>query len=142
VGSIGSLTQLYRLVLSIICIHASSWNVPYDTHLESLLCACSQNVACGLMPGIEAAIGLYEEAVATGFFKNVVEDDLSRSVAVILTCLSSGCVDSIPPVSFEGTTVCQVCQLLLQIVVGSVPAMPGVMKNILVPGAICILLVR
>jgi hypothetical protein len=94
------------------------------------------------MPGIEAAIGLYEEAVATGFFKNVVEDDLSRSVAVILTCLSSGCVDSIPPVSFEGTTVCQVCQLLLQIVVGSVPAMPGVMKNILVPGAICILLVR
>jgi hypothetical protein len=27
-------------------------------------------------------------------------------------------------------------------VVGSVPAMPGVMKNILVPGAICILLVR
>jgi hypothetical protein len=35
------------------------------------------------MPGIEAAIGLYEEAVATGFFKNVVEDDLSRSVAVI-----------------------------------------------------------
>ncbi len=129
-------------MLSIICIHASSWNVPYDTHLESLLCACSQNVACGLMPGIEAAIGLYEEAVATGFFKNVVEDDLSRSVAFILTCLSSGCVDSIPPVSFEGTTVCQVCQLLLQIVVGSVPAMPGVMKNILVPGAICILLVR
>jgi hypothetical protein len=51
-------------------------------------------------------------------------------------------VESIPPVSFEGTTVCQVCQLLLGIVVGAVHAMPGVMKNVLVPGAICILLVR
>ncbi len=55
--------------------------------------------------------------------------------------LSSGCVESISPVSFEGTTVCQVCRLL-GIVVGSVPAMPGVMKKNLVPGAICILLVR
>ncbi len=50
-------------------------------------------------------------------------------------------MESISPVSFEGTTVCQVCRLL-GIVVGSVPAMPGVMKKNLVPGAICILLVR
>ncbi|KAH9557788.1 hypothetical protein CY35_07G102800 [Sphagnum magellanicum] len=39
-----------------------------------------------ITPGIEAAIGLYEEAVATGFFKNVVEGDLSRCDVRNMNC--------------------------------------------------------
>lgn len=60
---------------------------------------CFANSATGQVSscaGIQAAIGLYEEGVETGLFKNFGEDDLARYVNTVYPFVLHGCPLSLP----------------------------------------------